>query len=176
MSAIRWAVILIVILSICIIASYLKGKADGQREISPPDTVISTREIPVPNVPAKPMRAAVVSYDTTHFVQRIQELTSKFDSTANRADSLESLLTTYLEPFSGESTDSLRAGLATLHYRAVGVAFPLDRSISIGFDSILIDIPETIITQTVEIAEPWYENPAYFAVGLGIGILASILK
>jgi hypothetical protein len=150
------------------VASYLRGKADGQRELSPPDTVRITRTIPAPSKPVVILKPIKVYFDTTVFISRI-------DSLIATSDSLRTLLTTYLTPFSGASADSLCAGPATLHYRVVGVAFPLDRSISIGFDSISIDLPETIVTRTVEVEPPWYEKPLWFIAGVGGGFLLSVI-
>jgi hypothetical protein len=151
------------------IAVFFAGRSYGQREVSPPDTVISIQKIPVPSKPVVILKPMPVYYDTTVFLSRI-------DSLIATSDSLRSLLTTYLEPFSGESSDSLRAGLATLHYRAIGVAFPLDRSISLALDSITFDLPETIITREVEVPQPWYEKPVWFLAGAGVALLYSGMK
>jgi hypothetical protein len=164
----KWIVVLILAVAICI-GIFFAGRHYGQREISAPDTVFSMREIPVPSKPVVILKPVPVYYDTTVFLSRI-------DSLIATSDSLRSLLTTYLEPFSGESSDSLRAGLATLHYRAIGVAFPLDRSISLALDSITFDLPETIITREVEVNQPWYEKPVWFLAGAGVALLYSGMK
>lgn len=161
---IKTVLVSILLVVICVGAGYYAGHSAGQREISPRDTVEVTRTIEVPAKPAVILKPIKIYYDTTIFVSRI-------DSLIATADSLRSLLLAYLPPFSGESTDSLRAGLATIHYRAIGVAFPLDRSISFALDSITIDLPERIITQTVEIPEPWYSDPLWFVGGIGAGFL-----
>lgn len=155
------------------VAAYFKGKSDGASAVAPPDTVTVTHTVSIPSKPSIILKPVPVKYDTSYFTQRLEQITSKLDSVKNRADSLESLLTTYLEPFGGEVFDSLHTSTATLHYRAIGVAFPMDRSISIALDSISLRVPEVTITQTVQEPVPWYEKPLYILAGLGLGLLVA---
>lgn len=160
-------------LSICMVvllaAAFYAGGEYRRSQPVPVDTVTVTHTVQIPSKPSVILKPVLVPYDTVRFLAQIQSL-------KNRADSLESLLTTYLEPFGGEVFDSLHTSTATLHYRAVGVAFPMDRSISIALDSISLKVPEVTITRTVEEPIPWYEKPVWFLAGIGVGLLATIAK
>ncbi len=165
----KWYVIALVLFVLCVIGSYFKGKQDGHRPLVPPDTVIQyvPQYIPQTPIPVKPTPA---TYDTLKYLKQI-------DSLLALKQSLEETLREVAEPYQVNAQDSLDIHGIRLTYSLSALAEPASRNLSVWLDSAVVNLPEKIVTITVEEEIPWYERPLYFIVGgLTGGLAISLLK
>lgn len=157
----KWYVIALVLFVLCVIGSYFKGKADGHRPLVPPDTATRYLPAPVPKTPI-PVKPVTATYDTLKYLKQI-------DSLLALKQSLEETLREVAEPYQVSAHDSLDIHGIKLTYSLSALAEPASRNLSVWLDSAVVNLPEKIITITVEKESPWWEIPVIFATGLFAG-------